>query len=239
MSKDRALTTRTDRLLACLAAKPWYNVDWRTKLVSRSITASNGSVDVRRGILEEAGRLFLHYGFKKTTMDDIARRVGISKGALYLHFTSKEAIFSEISNELRSRVLGLLSEIATSDLPADAKLREMCMKSLLFVWDYHHEAPHAPEIWGEAAAMFSHQDEEFFHRCVDLVSGVIVEGKEQGLFRKDMDPKRTAWLMTMACEGFSPPYFRVSDRNQLEAGILDMTELLLDGLGRQRKGEGG
>lgn len=44
-------------------------------------------------IVEAATGIFLRYGFKKTSMDDIARAVGISRQALYLHFQTKEALF--------------------------------------------------------------------------------------------------------------------------------------------------
>jgi AcrR family transcriptional regulator len=44
-------------------------------------------------ILDAATTVFLRYGFKKTSMDDLARAVGISRQALYLHFQNKEALF--------------------------------------------------------------------------------------------------------------------------------------------------
>jgi len=47
-------------------------------------------------ILEVAGRLFAHYGYDKTTMDDIAREAGIAKGTLYLYWPSKEALFETL-----------------------------------------------------------------------------------------------------------------------------------------------
>lgn len=44
-------------------------------------------------IVEAATGIFLRYGFKKTTMDDVARAVGISRQGLYLYFPTKEALF--------------------------------------------------------------------------------------------------------------------------------------------------
>jgi AcrR family transcriptional regulator len=50
----------------------------------------------RRGaILEAATGVFLRYGFKKTSMDDLARAAGLSRQGLYLHFATKEALFKE------------------------------------------------------------------------------------------------------------------------------------------------
>jgi AcrR family transcriptional regulator len=47
-------------------------------------------------ILDAASALISHYGYDKTTVDDIAREAGVSKGAIYLHFKGKEALFEGI-----------------------------------------------------------------------------------------------------------------------------------------------
>lgn len=47
-------------------------------------------------ILKTASRLIAHYGFDKTTMEDIARESGVSKGALYLIWSSKDALFEAL-----------------------------------------------------------------------------------------------------------------------------------------------
>jgi AcrR family transcriptional regulator len=44
-------------------------------------------------ILDAAADLFVHFGYDKTTVDDIARTAGVSKGAIYLHFKGKDALF--------------------------------------------------------------------------------------------------------------------------------------------------
>ena len=49
-------------------------------------------------ILEAAQSLLLYYGYDKTTVSDIAREAGISKGAVYLHFSSKEALVDALIN---------------------------------------------------------------------------------------------------------------------------------------------
>ncbi|WP_461828824.1 TetR/AcrR family transcriptional regulator [Aquifex sp.] len=62
----------------------------------------------REKILEVALKLFSRKGFKETTIKDIAREVGITEGAIYRHFTSKEEIINnllrEITEELRQEL---------------------------------------------------------------------------------------------------------------------------------------
>jgi AcrR family transcriptional regulator len=47
----------------------------------------------RMAIVDAALQVFLRYGFKKTSMDDLARAAGLSRQGLYLHFPTKELLF--------------------------------------------------------------------------------------------------------------------------------------------------
>jgi AcrR family transcriptional regulator len=54
---------------------------------------------IRERLLEQGYGLFSTYGLKKTTVDEIARATGISKGAFYLFYKSKEALFMDVVEE--------------------------------------------------------------------------------------------------------------------------------------------
>jgi AcrR family transcriptional regulator len=47
-------------------------------------------------LLESASRLFSRLGFDKTSVDDIARKAGASKGGVYLEFSNKDALFKAV-----------------------------------------------------------------------------------------------------------------------------------------------
>jgi AcrR family transcriptional regulator len=53
----------------------------------------------RRQIMEGARVVFLAQGFDAASMNDIARKAGVSKGTLYVYFDSKEALFVAITDE--------------------------------------------------------------------------------------------------------------------------------------------
>jgi AcrR family transcriptional regulator len=60
----------------------------------------------RERLLECAKRLFARWGFDKTSMDDIAREAGVSKGALYLEFANKDALFKAVLHREFARYTG-------------------------------------------------------------------------------------------------------------------------------------
>ena len=57
------------------------------------MTCRRGSQDTRGRILEVALRMFARRGYVTTSMEEIAREVGVTKPAIYHHFKGKDAIF--------------------------------------------------------------------------------------------------------------------------------------------------
>ena len=62
-------------------------------------------------ILSAAERLFAQKGYAKTTLQDIIDTTGLSKGAVYHHFQSKEEIAARVGDRLGTRVTGELARI--------------------------------------------------------------------------------------------------------------------------------
>jgi AcrR family transcriptional regulator len=60
---------------------------WSYQKIMRDVAIRQ---DIKDLILDAADRLLNQFGYKKMTMDNLAREVGIAKGSLYLHFPGKE-----------------------------------------------------------------------------------------------------------------------------------------------------
>jgi AcrR family transcriptional regulator len=71
--------------------------------------------DTREHIIQVAGRLFLQSNYDGVSIQDITRAAGMTKGALYHHFTSKEQLFEEVAHNLVGR-----SHTDFSALPGDS-----------------------------------------------------------------------------------------------------------------------
>src|SRR3954452_23849294 len=86
-------------------------------------------------IRDAADRLLARYGYRKMTIDDLAREAGIGKGTVYLHFRSKEDVVLSHVDRLVNRVIARMREIAASDAPPGAKLGEMLVTRVMFRFD--------------------------------------------------------------------------------------------------------
>lgn len=71
---------------------------------------------VRESIIETATPIFAKYGYHKTTMDDIAKKMHKAKGALYYYFTSKEELYTEVVGTELSVIEGHLYALCQKPL---------------------------------------------------------------------------------------------------------------------------
>ncbi len=71
----------------------------------------------REAILDAALDEFSARGFAAARLDDVARRAGVAKGTIYLHFKDKEALFQELILFQLSPVVGTFESALASDLP--------------------------------------------------------------------------------------------------------------------------
>src|SRR5438270_12882620 len=65
----------------------------------------------RAAILAAALDEFAAQGFAATRLDDVARRAGVAKGTIYLHFRDKEALFQELVRAVLSPLVGRLTAL--------------------------------------------------------------------------------------------------------------------------------
>lgn len=67
-------------------------------------------------IIESARKLFKKYGFKKVSMDEIARDAGVTKRTVYMHFANKEELFNYFVEEQIQNMKSIVEEIENKNL---------------------------------------------------------------------------------------------------------------------------
>ena len=81
----------------------------------------------RQAIVEAALEEFVARGFTATRLDDIAKRAGVAKGTIYLHFKDKESMFEEL---IRTAIVPLVGRL-TGPPPMGASIRETIERTAL------------------------------------------------------------------------------------------------------------
>jgi AcrR family transcriptional regulator len=87
---------------------------------------------VRARVLDAADDLLARGGYRNMTIDALAAAAGLSKGAVYLHFASKEEIAIARIDRVIEQLLVVLDRLARASCPAPQRLRDMLITRVLF-----------------------------------------------------------------------------------------------------------
>ena len=86
------------------------------------------------------------YGFRRTSMQDIADKVGISRPALYLEFNNKADIFRGLAKSIFQQNITNVKEIFTTDAPLKDKLQQALIISFADFYQHIENTPHGEEL---------------------------------------------------------------------------------------------
>jgi AcrR family transcriptional regulator len=77
----------------------------------------------RRRLMDAALTVFMRFGFRKTSMDEVARAANVSRQGLYLHFATKEELFrASVEHLLDTALAGATDALAGAELPLERRL---------------------------------------------------------------------------------------------------------------------
>ncbi|MEU0171660.1 TetR/AcrR family transcriptional regulator [Streptomyces iakyrus] len=101
-------------------------------------------------VLDAAAYEFARYGYVNANLQRIADRIGLTKGALYGHFSSKEKLAAALTEHLSRSVRTLLDRVRTSPEPATSRLEALVL-GLGKLFETDHRAQAALRLEVEAA----------------------------------------------------------------------------------------
>lgn len=147
------------------------------------------------GILAAAARAFQSFGFKKASIDEIARAAGVAKGTIYLACQSKEDLFYQVLHrEIRAWAADV-AKILDPRVPAEELLERASRASIEYL-DRHPLV--RALLFGEYHALLPAWTERFDHLVAigrETVVEILRIGQRQGRFRTELDLEETAQIL--------------------------------------------
>ncbi|MDT7846353.1 TetR/AcrR family transcriptional regulator [Streptomyces justiciae] len=123
-------------------------------------------------VLDAAAAEFVRHGYPRANLQHVAARTGLTKGALYAHFASKEHLARALTEHLDQVVDELLARHKDADLPANEQLRALCCAlaervesdvrfnaALRLVMDEAQSAPEPPRLPADLRALAAEGDD--------------------------------------------------------------------------------
>jgi len=190
-------------------------------------------------ILEAASKRFLHYGYGKTTMSEIAADCNMSTGNLYRYFPGKLDIAEAFVARLRAEQIKALKAASSEPgLDAATRLRRYFQTKLRLVYDRFHNNPKAFELSTEILRERPHFASDWQRAEAAAIVDILEQGAGEGQFGC-CDFARAARILQDAAHRFSSPsVFLEGEHDDLARELDDLLDLLIDGFAYRQRGAG-
>jgi AcrR family transcriptional regulator len=189
--------------------------------------------DIRDLILDGVDVLMARYGFKKMTMEDLARQVGIGKGTIYLHFPGKEELTLSHIDRIAERLLDRLRAITRSSDSPDERIRKMLVARVLYRFDsVSHYSQSLNDLLSSVRKDLLARRERHFEKEAGVFMEVLREGVRLGAFECP-DVLTTSLVLVWSTNSllpFSLTARELGKREELEERVSRIADLLLKGL---------
>lgn len=156
----------------------------------------------REQIVQAVMELAAEDGGREITAQAIADRVGIAQPTVFRHFQTRDRILEAVIEWIAGNLLGVISAVAASGGPADERLHRLLEKQLTFI-SRNRGLPRL--LFSERLHQKSTHLKLSVRKIMDAyattVSGVLREGIESGVFRRDLDAEETARLILALVQG--------------------------------------
>lgn len=193
--------------------------------------------EMKDAILDATDALLARFGYRKMTVEDIAREVGIGKGTLYLHFNSKEEIVLSHIDRIVDRLKQRLWSIAGSEDSAGNRLHLMLMTRVLFRFDsIQHYTQSLNDLLAALRPSFLARRARYFDEEASIFAEVLREGSDSGEL-EFTDALSTAYSMLLATNGLLPYSLstnELGERGEVEERAAGVADLMLQGLLRRQ-----
>lgn len=132
-------------------------------------------------ILQAAYDVLVEKGYYQVSMDEIAARVGISKGALYLHFASKEALVARLLEQEIAAYLSLIDQVANEKLTARARLERILRETYASIHGRHRFLLMLSSMDWNKSAMWDRLEKQLPRAALtDRLTKLFEEGQHTG-----------------------------------------------------------
>jgi AcrR family transcriptional regulator len=159
----------------------------------------------RNQILDAAMAVFARMGFERARMDDIADEAGVSKGALYLYYKSKDAIIATLLQFFFDRAIKQVRAFAADNGPVTAQILTMTREMTREMERMAAIQPVSLQFYAIAARQSAVRQHlrVYFAEYRGVLEGIIQRGIAQEEFRPTISPSEVAITISALLEGLA------------------------------------
>ena len=186
--------------------------------------------ETAKQILDAASRRFLHYGYGKTTMSEIAQDCNMSTGNLYRYFPSKLDIAEMFVRVLRREQVAQLRTVADDpSLTPPERLSGFFMRKFQLSYERFHDKPKAYELSRELLTDRPKVAIEWENAEARVLTEILLSGDQSGSFAIDNVSETVKVLQDATYRFTSPTALQDGGFEELSGELTGLMGLILDG----------
>jgi AcrR family transcriptional regulator len=162
--------------------------------------------DVSEIILNSAKTIFARYGFKKTTMDEIAQAARKGKSSIYHYFKSKEDIFKAIVEKEADELSAAIAKAINAETTSEKKIRAYVLARMKGINNLTNLYSALKDEYLEHYSFIENVRVKYDTEEVNTIKGILKTGVEDGEFKIE-DINLTAFALVTALKGLEYPLF--------------------------------
>lgn len=193
---------------------------------ARGAAARRRPYDVE-SLLEVAIAVFNEQGYDGTSMEDLSRRLGITKSAIYHHVESKEQLLRMALDRALEGLFTLVADIGATDQPAIERLEALVRGGVEVLIDRLPYVTLLLRVRGNTA--LEHYALERRRSFDTIVAELVKQAEADGDIRPDVDPGLTARLLFGMVNSLAD-WYRPSDHLERSEVVDAVTRLAFEGL---------
>jgi len=196
------------------------------KLIKEIVFMKNSKAEL---IVDVAQRLFAKYGFKKTTIDEIAHSAHIAKGSIYYYFGSKEDIFRAVLDKENRLWSQKVREVINGASTPQEKLRAYLVTRTKYLSKLTNFYSALREEYLEHYAFIENIRKRYFREEIEIVKAILEEGVKKGIFKVE-ELGLMAFVIVAALKGLEYPWTMEIPMPDIEKSIDFLLKMSFNGL---------
>ena len=189
--------------------------------------------DIKEIILNVARNIFSKFGFKKTTMDEIAQAAMKAKSSIYYYFKSKEEIFEAVVEKEGNIMYEELMKIINSNADSQTKLRKYILTRMKLI---DHLANLYDAIKDDYLNHFTFI-QKYRKKYDEFEISMIMQMLQQGIYNKEFkinnNIETIAYAISTALKGLEIPFFLENKYAEIEKRLDSLLDILFYGIAKK------
>ncbi len=189
----------------------------------------------RISLLRAAEEIFAKKGLEAAKVEDIAKVAGVSKGAFYLHFETKEEAFLHVVEAFLARCSTLLAQPCGDDLPTRLEdLMELGLEHDIQLFEFFWQNRAILSILNTCNGPYAYLMGSFRKDLQENVKRGVEFFVERGAYRKDLEPNLVATLLMGAYSELATAMLSSEKKPPLRDWLLAARRIFSLGLASDR-----